>query len=182
MPPGEDVQKALAPLADRYAAARRRLPEAELVTGRSVPQPYRRLLVHRRDMTSTLENFHSVQIHLRVLSRVRKQDLYRREVVLAADGTNAPVEFGVITVHLDALSPRARRLVLAARRPLGAILHLCGVVYTSRPSAFFKLRPDATISRALGVSRRTTLYGRCNELRDRDGRPIAECVEILPPA
>ena len=132
-------------------------------------------------MTSTLEQYHGEPIRVRALSRSRAGEAYRREVVLKTAETGKPVEFGAICIHLEALSPAARRLVLEARRPLGAILHRCRVAYTIRPSAFFRIRSDATIRRALGMKQSATLYGRCNRMRDRKGQPIAEIVEILPP-
>ena len=174
------ISENLAPLADRYAAAGLPLPRVTSIAGAKVPQPYRRLLVHRRDMSSTLERFHGGPIRVRPLSRSRVGDLYRREVVLKTIESGKPVEFGAISIHLDALPPAARRLVLAAKQPLGEILHRCRVAYTSRPTAFFRIRADATIRRALGMKRSATLYGRCNRMRDGRGRPIAEIVEILP--
>lgn len=173
--------KGFAPLADWYAAAGRTLPPVDVIPGEEIPQPYRWLLVHLGDMTSTLESFHRGKIHVRVLSSERSGADYRREVVLTAGSTGKPVEYGAICIHVDVLPTAARDLVLAAQRPFGAILHDCGVAYTSRPSAFFRIRSDETIRRALGLEGDPTLYGRCNQMHDDAGRPIAEIVEILPP-
>jgi chorismate-pyruvate lyase len=133
-------------------------------------------------MTTTLEAHHRGAVHLRVLSRSRRGMRYRRRVVLALDGSERPVEYGEIVIHLDALPSVARRHVLAARRPLGAILRRFRVRYASRPTAFFRIRAGAPIRRALGLACPCTLWGRCNALRGADGRAIAEIVEILPPA
>lgn len=156
------------------------IPSAERLRADEIPPPYRALLVHQRDMTSTLEEFHRAQIHLRVLTSTRRGNLYHRKVVLAANGTDTPVEFGAIRIHLDALPPAARRLVLDAQRPLGSILKSCRTTHASRPQAFFRVRADAVIRQALGLKKPETLYGRCNELRDVKGRIIATIVEILP--
>ena len=170
-----------APLADFYAAAGARLPHCEIIMGSEMPQPYRSLLVHEHDMTSTLEGFHDGQIHLRVLSSAQEGNLYRREVVLAVDGSDAPVEFGAIRIHLAALPAPTRIQVLEAKRPLGAILSECAVEYTSRPRVFFRIDSDDVINRALELSGKQHLFGRCNEISDTTGRSIAEIVEILPP-
>ena len=177
----QTAPEALKPLAERYAAAGQDAPAAEMIPSGKVPQPYRKLLVHRQDMTSTLEKFHRGPLHIRIISFVRSGGRVRREVVLQLDGTNQPVEFGAITIHLGTLPPAARKLVLEATLPLGGILHRCRVRCTSRPSAYFRIRTDATIARALRLKRVQTLYGRCNTLRTVDERPIAEIVEILPP-
>jgi chorismate-pyruvate lyase len=173
--------KLLAPLAERYRAAGLALPPARFVAAARIPQPYRRLLAHGRDMTSALELFHGVSIQVRVLSRSRRGGRYGREVVLRAGGTGRPVEFGAIEIRLAVLPPSARRLVLAEKRPLGAILRRCGIAYLSRPTGFFRLRSDATVEAALGLRARRTLWGRTNELRDGRGRVIARIVELLPP-
>lgn len=179
--PGMRVpSKRLAPLGERYAAAGLLPPKAELVPGPRLPQPHRRLLVHERDMTSTLERFHKATIRLAVLSRQRRGNRYGREVVLKANGE--PVEFGAIVIHLDRLTPAARAMVLAGERPLGAVLQECGIGVTSRPTAFFRVAADAVMARALEVPGGSVLFGRCNELRNARGRTIADIVEILPPA
>ena len=46
------------------------LAAVEVVDPASVPQPYRRLLVHDSDMTSTLEDHYGEPIMLKVLNRV----------------------------------------------------------------------------------------------------------------
>ncbi len=171
----------LQPLVAWYAAARAKPPRVTFVAADRLPAPYRSLLAHDRDMTSTLEKFHAAPIHLRVLSSERRANIYRREVVLAANGTGDSVEFGAIRIHLDALPTAARKLVLEAKRPLGAILNVCRVAYTSHPNAFFRIRSEKIMNQALGLRSTRTLYGRSNELRTARGKRIAEIVEILPP-
>ena len=178
---GPTAVRGFGPLADWYAENRWLRPAAQVVPGRKLPQPYRRLLVHHGDMTSTLENHYHASVHVRVFTSVRQGNRYRREVVLAIDGANRPVEYGVICIHLEVLPPAARRLVLAARKPFGAILHDYGIGYSSRPESYFRIRPDARIARALRLARPRRLYGRCNAMRTEKGKPIAEIVEILPP-
>src|SRR5262245_16468240 len=68
------------PLDEFYADLGRPLPPLEQVEAEAVPQPYRQLLVHHRDMTPTLEAFHGRDIHLRLLGRRRKGEQYFREV------------------------------------------------------------------------------------------------------
>jgi len=149
--------------------------------GEALPEPFHRLLVHERDMTSTLENFHRTGIHLRLVSRERRGDHYFREVVLVLDGRETPVEFGAIRIQLDCFPESARAAILEERFPLGRILKDHGIQYTSRPMAFLRLASDKIISRLLGLTGAHRLYGRRNSLLDPQGRSLAEIVEILPP-
>ena len=57
------------PLDEFYARSGLPLPPLEQVDGETVPEPYKTLLVHRNDMTPTLEDFHGRSVHLRVLGR-----------------------------------------------------------------------------------------------------------------
>jgi chorismate-pyruvate lyase len=170
------------PLDEFYAQMGLTLPPLQQVDGEAVPQPYKRLLVHQNDMTPTLESFHGCDIHLRLLGRRRKGNGYFREVVLLLDGTDQPVEFGAIKISLDRFAPEVRRQILEERRPLGHVLQECGVKHTSRPKAFLRLASDHFINEALQLTGANVLYGRRNTLFDPQERPLAEIVEILPPA
>src|SRR5438034_1010750 len=78
------------PLDEFYAQAGRQLPVIEPIAGEAMPEPYRSLLVHNRDMTPTLEQFHGGTVHLRVLRREERGDFYLREVVLALEASERP--------------------------------------------------------------------------------------------
>src|ERR1043165_10017159 len=110
------------PLDDFYAQMGLPLPPLQELDGEAVPQPYKKLLVHRDDMTPTLEKFHGRDIHLRLLGRRRKGNGYYREVVLLLDGTDQPVEFGAIKIYLDRFAPAARGHILEERGPPGHII------------------------------------------------------------
>src|SRR5262245_47359657 len=136
MNPDRPPARAIAYPLDRfYARHGHALPPLDQVEGETVPEPYRKLLVHDRDMTSTLENFHGAGLHLRLVSRALEGDDYFREVVLVLDGTERPVEFGAIHIHLDRFPAAARREVLEERYPLGRILRDHAMPYVSHPQA-----------------------------------------------
>lgn len=169
------------PLDEFYARARQPLPPWQVIDSEEVPEPYKQLLVHESDMTSTLEHFHEARVHLRVLSRHRDDNAYSREVVLELDGTNTAVEFGAIKIHLGGFLPAAREGILQERWPLGRILKEFGIPYLSRPKAFLRIASDRRISAALRLSGAHRLYGRRNALSDPQGTALADIVEILPP-
>ncbi|MBN8248079.1 MAG: hypothetical protein J0L84_11610 [Verrucomicrobia bacterium] len=173
---------AIQPLDEFFRRQGRPLPAWESVTPDTIPEPYRTLLVHERDMTRTLEQFHGAPIHLRVLSRHREAGAYCRESVLELDGSNRPVEFGAIKIHLERFPEPGRTQILEEHRPLGGILNASGRAYTSRPTAYLRFAADAFIRDALCLAQVTFLYGRQNTLRDVQGHPLAEIIEILPPA
>lgn len=170
------------PLDEFYARSGLSLPPLEQIDGEAVPEPYKTLLVHERDMTSTLESFHQAGIHLRPVSREQRGDEYFREVVLALDGSEKPAEFGAIKIHLDKFPEKARQEILREQFPLGHILKDFAIEYQSCPKAFLRIASDQTINGLLGLAGARLLYGRRNTLLNAAGEPLAEIVEILPPA
>ena len=171
----------LYPLSAFYARANLPLPLVTPVDGQEMPEPYRSLLVHNRDMTSTLENFHGGSIHLRVLAQHDDGSTFSREVVLALDGNEKPVEFGAIIIYLARFNSEVQDLIRAGRRPLGGILNSQAIAYASRPQAFFRVTADTLIHEALQLTEPSLLFGRHNTLFDDANRPLADIVEILPP-
>lgn len=169
------------PLDEFYVQARMRLPVIDQIEGDALPEPYKSLLVHKDDMTPTLERFHACSIHLQVLRREQRDDFYFREVVLILDDSELPVEFGAIKINLALFAPSVRRLILEERFPLGHILKECDVAHSSKPKAFLRIESDEFINQVLRLSACKILYGRRNTLADPQQRPLAEIVEILPP-
>ena len=179
--PSVTVMPIAYPLDDFYARAHLTLPPIKQLRGEDVPEPYRTLLVHQDDMTPTLEAFHGQTIHIRVIHSETREIYYFREVVLLLDETGEPVEFGAIKINLSLFPTQARKLVLEEHEPLGHILKSRGIAHTSRPKAFFEIKSDSLINKALSIQAPRILYGRRNTLSDSHQRPLAEIVEIIPP-
>jgi hypothetical protein len=171
----------LYPLDEFYRRAGLIVPHACLVEGADVPEPYRTLLVHDRDMTPTLEAYHAERIHLRTIGRRQDGDALSRLVVLTTTATARPVEFGAIVIHLEQFPPAAREVILGCRVPLGTVLAEFGIEHFSRPSAFLRVNSDPLINGSLDTTGSDPLYGRCNVLRKPDGQALADVIEILPP-
>jgi len=170
---------------DSLAQSYARLGQAALlwapVAADAVPEPYRSLLVHGTDMTSTLENFFKDRLHVELLGRHVSGQEYFREVVLRLDQSGRRVEFGAIKMLLDLFPAEARQEILQERQPLGRILTESGIEFSSQPRAYLRLASDEFINRTLDLSGPQCLYGRRNTLVDAWERPLAEIVEILPP-
>jgi hypothetical protein len=170
------------PLDDFYSRSGVALPPLQQIDGEEMPDPYKRLLVHSADMTSTLERFYEEPIHVRVLSRTQDGDDYFREVVLCTERDSRPVEFGAIKINLALFPEGAKQQILEERWPLGRILKDCSVAYSSWPKAFLKIASDRLINTALGLKGAHVLYGRRNTLLNAQDQSLAEIIEILPPA
>jgi hypothetical protein len=153
----------------------------EVIAPEDMPQPYRRLLVHTSDMTSTLTDYYGEPIALTVLDRVVRSGWLARRSLLEVTRTGQPIEFGVIRIHLDILDEPVRSQVLEGHVPLGGLLNDHAIGYRSCPGGFLRVHSSGAIQRAFGLDRPARLYGRCNCLSDLAGRTIAEVVEILPP-
>ena len=170
------------PLDEFYARSGLALPPLEQIEGEAVPEPYKTLLVHDRDMTSTLEGFHGAGVHLRLLSRAETNQDYFREVLLLLDGTEKPVEFGAIQIHLARFPDRTRLEILQECYPLGHVLKEHNIPFLSCPQAFLRIASDKLINGLLHLQGAHVLYGRRNTLLNPAGESLAEIVEILPPA
>lgn len=184
-PPGvtEGLHELASPLDAFYADSGLTLPPLQRVDGGAVPAPFRQLLVHRNDMTPTLEGHYGRNIHIRVLRRRQAgEEEYSRLVVLHLDDTQQPVEFGANRIRLQHFPAEARRRILEEREPLGHILRDFGVEHTCEPNAFFRVASDPIINEGLQLRGAHILYGRHNRLFDPEGRMISEVVEILRPA
>ena len=169
------------PLSDFYRRNGHPLPPLEEIDAGRVPQPYKSLLVHTHDMTSTLEKFHHSRLHLRVVSRARVHNDYFREVALQLDAGNKPVEFGAIRINLDLFPEDAQKQILEEHWPLGRILKEFNVEFSSQPRGFLRIASDRLINEVLQLTGAHLLYGRRNTLSNPSGQSLAEIVEILPP-
>jgi hypothetical protein len=80
------VQPIVYPMDSFYAQAGRTLPLIEAITGDQMPEPFRSLLVHEVDMTSTLERYHKGRIELSLISLDQRDDFYFRALHAGAGG------------------------------------------------------------------------------------------------
>ena len=147
----------LYPLSRFYREAGKDVPDFAIIAGKDMPQPFRDLLVHERDMTSTLERFYDDRIHLRLLHTNREGDHYERQVVLQLNCDSKPVEYGAIEIDLGRFPAAARTLILESYQPLGSILADFAIPYLSKPEAFFRTTADAFVRDALDVAEGTEL-------------------------
>lgn len=158
------------------------LPPITFMEGAQLPRQERELLVHDRDMTSTLSRFHRSELDLQVLEKQSSPDYLLRLVLLTKRELPVPVEFGAIGIRLEALPPALREKIQEGRVPLGGLLSQFQIRYESAPQAFFQIAVDAFIAERLLEPVGSLLCGRCNTLMLPNGEVFADIVEIVPPA
>jgi chorismate-pyruvate lyase len=169
----------LYPLDRAYAQAGVAPPQARRIAPADIPQPYRSLLVHERDMTLTLEQHFGGRVVLRPLSTFSSHASYYRRVLLVQEYSGRPVEMGAIRMKLDAFAPRIRTLIRRNEIPLGRILRDGGVNFLSRPRVFFSITPNPEMMGVFWMREPRPLYGRQTEVL-LDERRIGDIVEVLP--
>lgn len=159
----------------------RELPEITPQLEQYMPEPYKQLLVHERNMTSTLETYHGGTIYIEPINVFSNDEETTREVILRCDPDGKPLEYGASHTFRRKLTPEALFLIDDGRLPLGTILTVCNCEHTVQPSGFFKIRSTPFFAEIFGGSDATFLYGRRNTLVATDGEAVAEVCEILPP-
>lgn len=98
-----------------------------------------------------------------------------------------PVEFASIRISLHNLPSSLHSTVWSGSIPFHTALrqHDPPLEQTVEVRLFFQVAWSDGLSRALGLaeptSAHTHVYGRCNTMRDMQGRTICEVVEIVPP-
>ena len=165
-----------------YAYYKRDMPEITPLFDWHMPEPYKGLLSHERNMTPTLETFYDSAIHIERLNVVPDREECSREVILRLDTNRQPVEYGASRIFLEALPDTARERICEGQIPLGTVLNQCNCRHTVELSGFFKVKPTPFFANVFSSANGTPLYGRRNRLVALDGTPIAEVCEILPQA
>jgi hypothetical protein len=169
----------LFPLDFVYARSGVELPVVKAIDPDDIPLPYQSLLVHKIDMTLTLERHFGGRVALRPLSTFLHGPWYFRRVLLAQEYTGRPVEMGAIRIKVSAFPEAIRRKILKNDIPLGRLLRDGGVAYESRPKMFLSVTPNAEMMGVFWMREPKTLYGRRTEMF-RNGAKIGDIVEVLP--
>ena len=169
----------LFPLDFVYARSGVEVPQVTAIAPADIPAPYRSLLVHRSDMTRTLERHFGGRIALRPLATFGHGSWYFRRVLLVQQQTGRPVEMGAIRIRIPAFPARIQKQILRNDVPLGRLLRDGGVDYESRPTVFLSVTPNPEMMGVFWMRRPKTLYGRRTEMIHR-GAKIGDIVEVLP--
>ncbi len=169
----------LYPLNIVYRRAGVDMPTWHAVEPDDIPSPYRSILVHDNDMTSTLERHYGGRVVLRALSTFTTGGWHFRRVLLVQEYTGRPVEMGAIRIKLDAFSSRLQQQILRNETPLGRLLVDNRFPYASHVKDYLALTPNPEMMGVFWMREPRTLYGRRTEIVHRR-RKIGDIVEILP--
>ena len=118
----DDIVATLRRLQSADPSAQEVIRNIEPIEPTEIPEPYRSLLVHEKDMTGTLAGYWGLPISLRPLTVLRDGNSLYRQVVLTAGPDRIPVEAGAIMIYLDRFPPEALPVIRQSQKPLGVIL------------------------------------------------------------
>lgn len=152
----------------------------ELLAGDKVPQPYRDLLVHDHHMTVTVEAHHGSLVDVRVLDDRLEGDIYARKILLALQSNGTVVQFGLVRIRLDFVSPEVRAEITSRKTPLGRILIQHNVLRTIQPTSFLRVVPGPAMMEWFELKTPTPTYGRTAVITC-DEQPAIEVLEIVAP-
>lgn len=145
-----------------------------------IPEPFRALLVHEGDMTSTLERFHGERMLLEVFAESRSDEYYYREVILKGEASGRAAEFGLIEIQLDQFPTALQSSILLGQQPLGGILNDSGMAYKSKPLGYFSVARAELPAKLSALGSKNTFFGRYNQLQSQDDTCLARILEIVP--
>jgi hypothetical protein len=155
-------------------------PRVEIVSGPDVPEPYHTLLVHTHHMTVTVERFYGEPVNVRVLDSRLDRSEYARKILLSLRESGAVVQFGVVQLDLDLLSPVVRDQIVEQKTPLGRVLIQNNVFRRVQPTAYLRVVPNEAMRGWFGLAEQTVTYGRLGVIFC-DGKPAIEVLEVMAP-
>uniref|UniRef100_A0A7C4LLC9 Uncharacterized protein n=1 Tax=Schlesneria paludicola TaxID=360056 RepID=A0A7C4LLC9_9PLAN len=167
-------------LTDLFGDSDTLLARAEHIPSALTPEPYKAMLVHNEHMTATMERYHGTPVEVRVLAQRRDGDMYARKIVLLKQGTNVPVQFGIVRFDLSYVTPPVREEILRGQTPLGRILIEHNVLRHIDLGAILEITAGPGLAQALDMRIGEKTYGRlatifCNR------RPAVDLLEISAP-
>jgi chorismate-pyruvate lyase len=167
-------------LRSQFYADPQRLGEFVAVESRELPPYARRLLDHEHHMTVAMESFHGSPVRVHVLEVRRIPPYYSRKIVLHRTSDDRIVQFGLVRLNFDLLTPAVRQEIEAETTPLGRVLiqhHVLRQVHLGR---LWRVSPGADLRAVLGLKDAEYLWGR-TAMIDVDGQGAVELLEIVAP-
>jgi chorismate-pyruvate lyase len=150
------------------------------VSSDEMPPVYRTLLDHEHHMTVTVELHHGCHVEVRVLDVRQTLTHYARKILLVRETDQRVVQFGIMRIRLECLSPAVRAAVESQQTPLGRILVQHNVLRAVRLSSLVRVTPGEELCRHFGMQATEVTYGR-TAMIDVDGEPAIELLEIVAP-
>lgn len=156
------------------------IAQAEHIPSALTPEPYKTLLVHQHHMTVTMESYHQCSVDVRILERRLDGDDYSRKILLLKSGTQTVVQFGIVRLHMQFISPTVRAEILAGQLPLGRVLIKHNVLREIDLNAILKISPGPQLQQYFQCSESDITYGRLATIFC-DRKPAIDLLEVSAP-
>lgn len=156
------------------------IDHAEHIPSATAPEPYKSLLVHSHHMTVTMESYHHCTVDVKVLAEKHSSGEYCRKILLLKAGTEQVVQYGIVRLHLQFLSPVVRDEIMAGKIPLGRVLINHDVLREIDLGAILRIQPGPELQACFRCTSETVTYGRLATIFC-DGRPAIDLFEISAP-
>lgn len=162
-------------------------PDAEPLLARvehtpvtATPEPYREMLAHHHHMTIEMESYHKSPVDVVVLDQSGDENLYCRKILLVKEGTDFPVQFGLVRFDFKYVTDAVRSEILSGEIPLGRVLINHNVLRDIDLGAILRIESGPALAGFLKMEKGQTTYGRlatifCNN------QPAVDLLEISRP-
>ncbi|HWB01155.1 MAG TPA: hypothetical protein VG713_21850 [Pirellulales bacterium] len=150
------------------------------VAVQAMPVDYRELLAHTSHMTVSVEEYHRSPVDVRVLDRRVTPTHYARKILLARKRDGAVVQYGIMRVNFDYLSPRVRAEIESEHTPLGRVLIQHDVMRRVRLAGLWQVTPGSELRKLFEIPSPRITYGRTAVI-ECNGEPAIELLEIVAP-
>jgi chorismate-pyruvate lyase len=178
--PSLRVHAELSTLVELFYSSLDDLGVFQVASGKVVPEPYRGLLVHNHHMTVTMEDFHRSQVRVEVLAAKRTANYYSRRILLDRESDGRVVQFGIVRLNFDLLSPEVREEIESQKTPLGRILIKHNVLREIELVGLWQVTPGTDLCRLFSTTPEQITYGRTAIIHC-DNQPAVELLEIAAP-
>jgi hypothetical protein len=152
-------------------------PECVVVHPDGIPHPADALLVHHEHMTIVLQKHHGRPVNVHVLEEHLAGDTYTRKISLTPVGSDKVVEWGIVRLNFQYMSPEVRDEILAKKMPLGAILIKHNVHRRIKPRYFLRFPQNGQVLGLFSEKQPEPAYGRLGTIFC-DNQPCIELLEI----
>jgi chorismate-pyruvate lyase len=163
-----------------FYRSRERLGEFTEVTPEEMPEIPRKLLAHNSHMTVTVEEYHHSPVNVRVLDRLVTPQHYARKILLERQSDGRVVQFGIMRVNFEYLSPEVSQEIQSEATPLGRILIKHNVLRRVQLFSLWRVAMGEELQQLFGADGPGIAYGR-TALIDCNEEPAVELVEIVTP-
>ena len=129
-------------------------------------------------MTVVLQKHHGKPVDVHVLEEHLNGDTYTRKISLTPVGSDKVVEWGIVRLHFQYMSPQVRDEILAKQMPLGAILIKHNVHRRIKPRYFLRFPEHGQVLGLFSADQSEPAWGRLGTIFC-DNEPCIELLELV---